>query len=76
MAQGSLSTDIPVPPPPMGTPEIVNGPDATVTEISDSGFWSSNWAFALIPILILGWVGFAAYLRKVRARNRRLIYNT
>lgn len=77
LAQGSLSTDIAVPPPPVGTPEIVNGPDATLTTpATDTGFWNENWIYALIPALILGWVGFAAYVRKVRARNRSLVYNS
>jgi len=73
LAQGSLSNEIALPPPSIETPSVLNGPELLVPSPWDSV--RSAWPYALIPLLAAGWIVFTLYSRRIRARNRRLVYH-
>ncbi len=76
LAQGSLSTEFPLPPPPPETPVELNGPTLELPQPVDASPFS--WQLVILSVLAVGLVttGAVVYAKRLRLRNRRLIFNS
>ncbi len=89
VAQGSLSSEVALPPASFETPAVVNGPAAQdltspqlelsaqqSNQMSKWSFLNSLWPYGLITGLAIAWLALTSQLRRLRAKGRRLVYNS